>query len=203
MKTVTKDTAYTEKLATRLAILKRKYLQTISADNTKTFDSNILTYSGGLLEQLKAQGNANINGIEISDVESYVRYISTMNLEYLTLEIDIDLTGDWNGAGDDLKDRTYFNQVPNGWDGRNSFVFYKIFTQTNAWKPAVGYVPNVNLFPTEIYALAGQDMPFTFVTEANERSIDIRTEVKYIMSKCSGTSANINLKGYIMLWRRK
>lgn len=202
MQTKVIDTAYTEVLEKRLVALKTALETKVTAENFSHMTSKALRHSGEYIQELKLSRGSNLNGFEISNIKDYIDYLKTMNLEYQVFRIDKDLmTLVDPSASTDLQILQIKYLVPEGWDGRNGFVFQRLISD-GVLTSDYGPLPSATW---KTYSLSPDQAistdSFKISSVLNKKEVLLKIDVHKLLTNLEGHI--LRLDGYILIWRRK
>jgi len=130
MTTKIKDTVLGESIDERIARLEYLVSLGLKADNFTTVESRYITYVGDVLAKLKLENLATINNVDMASLNASINYLSETNIEKKAIPFEVIVISDPDGNSDHREVHENKIDIPLGWDGRNSFVFYKLMGTT-------------------------------------------------------------------------
>lgn len=209
MATKVKNTTFNENIDERIARLEYLISLGLQADNMSTIESRYVTYLGDTITEFKMQNLSTINNIDMQDLNSSVNFLSETNIEKKSQSFELGVITDPGSNNNNSARETHENiiDIPLGWDGRNSFVFYHLM---GVIEEAGADNKYVNLDKRMIVQFK-KDQWFNMTK--NRTSIMFNTFLKRNLSvRYSYISGGDNhwdnfekvvLKGYVLMWRNR
>ena len=205
MATKVKNTTLNELLDNRIARLEYLVSLGLKADNFTTLESRYITYVGDTLTEFKMQNLASINNIDMNDLNSSINFLSETNIEKKSQAFELDVITVPSNNSTIREAHENIVDIPLGWDGRNSFVFYHM----------MGVVERAG--EDDLYVNLDKEMIILFRKDQWFNLTKTRTHIKfntYLKKNISvryeyisgGDRAFVNfdkvvLKGYVLYWR--
>ena len=108
-------------------------LTNITPDNVKYFDNNLIRKARGVVnsvDEYKWGGNSTINSVSVKSINRLVDFLKIKKQEYLVLETFANRYEATHIVGETSKTKPLlmnaFFDIPDKFDGRNSFVYYLV-----------------------------------------------------------------------------
>ena len=206
MKTKVKNNVYNENLVGRLDRLEYLYKRALSAENFTDVQSLLIRKAGEFITELKLQSGANINGIEISETESFLRFLENTNIEHKTLPFT-KVVGYGSSSSSREKKELYI-PIPEGWDGRNGFIFYRLFGVQDPTVVGENINSNPPIIPMERLIELDKDQYIT--VSQNRKNIVINSYIRGdLIVQAVDNVDNVQyfdyyeLRGYMTMWRNR
>lgn len=200
MRSKVTDVALNKNLLNRIARLDNLYEAALHPDNVKYMPSHILNKAGSLLQKLKASVDAGVNGVEFDDVNAYINYLGSTQIEHEVIEIDEIVMDSTDGLSTKRDKKETNINVPDGFDGRSAFVFVKLFGL------CAGDVADDSF---RGQAVEATEIPYTMdydqwlLIAQTKKKISFNTFLLRAFKHRGETYDRLYLRGYIVLWRNK
>ena len=221
-----KSTVYTAELMERLVRLRSLYEKAITAENVSPLDYNLIRHAGMLLRYygFTIEDESVLTNFDMRQVNSELRYLESEKAEYAAVSVDIPLAGDVDWEELELRhdlSRRVEIKVPEGFDGRNSFVFVRLMpygfairATDGAVEPSwmVGYVEpgKDTTAAVELLDFAKGFYDLSLLVGRSRDTVTLSFDLNLIKSYFAGTlqygedgkESLQAIEGYILFWRR-
>lgn len=178
-------------------------LSRITPDNVKYFDDSLLRKARGVVNQpdeYKWNINSNINSINVGTIKGIINKLKVSSCEYVVME-ECKLKLINNFGEDDSQKKLVFSykyNVPDKFDGRNSFVKHVLVENVSTSSTAYPQYVNELEYLTNV-----TNSSFSINRNASYISIEGSIPRKYKYN--TGELREINFGVYltVLLWRKK
>ena len=209
MRSEVKDTVLTKQLYNRLLELRHLYDRALTAENVDNLDAALLTHAGNILKEVRFNPGSTINNLEVDHLRQYMDYLKVTNMEYFVVEIHhkIDTTKKKKvkhaGTASTFDSSGVVSiNVPAGWDGRNSFTFFKLFVSKSVGGNLLTDF-DTHQVPVEAHDLVVADMNVKMRVRKSPKKLEIDYTFGNPGSAHPIFYSKSYIGGYALLMRRK
>ena len=197
------DAALNKNLIDRIAKLQRLYKAALHPDNVALIRGDLVKKAGSILTSIKPGSNSGVNGVEFDEVTSYTNYLGSSNVEHKVIVVnELVMDATYTAAATAKRDKKETDiEVPDGFDGRNGFVFLKLFGLMANGVDVEGQFTGQVVESTQIPFSMKYDQ--WMLISQTKTKVSVNTFLLRDFLHMGETFDRLYLRGYVVLWRNK